>query len=61
MPQRTESHRKSFWFYTGHFHPEYDDYYFAKLRQNWLKNNNGPRTKNKEMSGFQTDFPQLPY
>lgn len=36
------------WFYTGHFHPEYDDYYFEKLRQKWLKNNNGPRTKNKE-------------
>ena len=36
------------WFYTGHFHPEYDEQYFAKLHEKWIKKHGGPRTATKE-------------
>jgi len=35
------------WIMTGHFHPEYNEEYFAYIRERWLKNNKGPRTATK--------------
>lgn len=36
------------WLTLGHFHEEYNDEYFKRIRRKWLKNNNGPRTKTKQ-------------